>query len=239
LDAEIKKAQVIERLRGLAHNGDGKADSPVNNAHKIIGFDHAVITRLGDRQDPRMLVDAFENTTINNDRLNGHFIVSSAYGTFQVEHTAMGSVEKIVVTNAFTSTFLFEADIDDPSIEEGKATNSAYFQAIKYPVQQALRQYRPSAVSVNNRAARIDADVAAAVKADGAVDNGGIELDANHMQMTETGDKAAINLDPAMIERFKQGDFTGITPVIISVTPLPSLTSLLNLRLSNPDFFVY
>ena len=48
--------------------------------------------------------------------------------------------------------------------------------------------------------------------------------------MSETGDKAGMAFDPAMLAQFQRGDFTGITPVITRITSLPGLLSLMGLE---------
>ncbi len=70
----------------------------------------------------------------------------------------------------------------------------------------------------------------AAIK--GVLDNsavGGIDLNAANMAMSERGDTVAMRFDPAMIAQFKRGDFTGIKPEIIQITPVPSLAVLMGL----------
>lgn len=69
-------------------------------------------------------------------------------------------------------------------------------------------------------------------RVDQAGDNvkGGIDLNAAQMTMSETGDKAGMAFDPAMLAQFQRGDFTGITPVITRITSLPGLLSLMGLE---------
>ncbi|MEI6437533.1 MAG: response regulator [Candidatus Omnitrophota bacterium] len=52
---------------------------------------------------------------------------------------------------------------------------------------------------------------------------GGIDLNGQKMDLTTQGDAARLTFDPAMVAQFKRGDFTGLTPVILSVTPISSL----------------
>ena len=59
--------------------------------------------------------------------------------------------------------------------------------------------------------------------------NGGIDLNAANMAMSERGDRVAMRFDPAMIAQFKRGDFTGIRPEIVQITPVPSLATLMGL----------
>lgn len=67
------------------------------------------------------------------------------------------------------------------------------------------------------------------VNTDDAALNGGIDLNAANMAMSETGDKAAMAFGPAMLAQFNQGHFTGITPVIINIVPILSLAPLMGL----------
>ena len=58
---------------------------------------------------------------------------------------------------------------------------------------------------------------------------GGIDMNAQNMQMNEQGQKVDMQFDPAMIEQFKNGDFTGLTPVILNITPIANIKPLLGL----------
>lgn len=71
-------------------------------------------------------------------------------------------------------------------------------------------------------------DKAMNVKPEDAV--GGIDLNAQRLNMAVSGEEIDIQFDPAMIEQFKRGDFSGITPVIINFTPVPSIRPLLGLK---------
>ena len=59
---------------------------------------------------------------------------------------------------------------------------------------------------------------------------GGIDLNSKNMAMSVDGEKIDIKFDPAMIEQFKRGDFSGVRPVIINITPIPSILPLLGLK---------
>ncbi len=58
---------------------------------------------------------------------------------------------------------------------------------------------------------------------------GGIDLNSHNMQMEVDGDKINAHFDAAMLRQFKQGDFSGIRPVIINITPIADRVSLLGL----------
>jgi hypothetical protein len=59
---------------------------------------------------------------------------------------------------------------------------------------------------------------------------GGIDLNSKNMVMNVAGEKIDIKFDPAMIAQFKAGDFTGVTGVIINITPLTSVLPLLGMK---------
>jgi len=59
---------------------------------------------------------------------------------------------------------------------------------------------------------------------------GGIDLNARNLKMGVGGDKINIKFDPAMIEQFKRGDFSGVRPVIVNITPISSVLPMLGLK---------
>ncbi|MBF0522343.1 MAG: hypothetical protein HQL24_04715 [Candidatus Omnitrophica bacterium] len=61
---------------------------------------------------------------------------------------------------------------------------------------------------------------------------GGIDLNAKNLDMnvSKEGNGIEIKFDPAMVEQFKRGDFSGIVPVIIRITPIESPFPLLGLE---------
>ncbi len=59
---------------------------------------------------------------------------------------------------------------------------------------------------------------------------GGIDLNARNMNMDVSGEKIDIRFDKATIEQFKRGDFSGVRPVIITITPILNVMSLLGLK---------
>ncbi len=59
---------------------------------------------------------------------------------------------------------------------------------------------------------------------------GGIDLNAKNMQMDVNGQKINIHFDPAMVAQFKRGDFSGVRPVIIKITPIQNIMPLLGLK---------
>jgi len=58
---------------------------------------------------------------------------------------------------------------------------------------------------------------------------GGIDFNAENLPMDVSGDAIDIRFDQSMIAQFKRGDFTGVRPVILSVTPLSSVLPLLGI----------
>jgi RHH-type proline utilization regulon transcriptional repressor/proline dehydrogenase/delta 1-pyrroline-5-carboxylate dehydrogenase len=63
---------------------------------------------------------------------------------------------------------------------------------------------------------------------------GGIDLNAKNMKMDVTKDGQGIDMkfDPAMIAEFQRGDFSGIVPVIIRITPISNVLPILGLQAS-------
>ncbi len=59
---------------------------------------------------------------------------------------------------------------------------------------------------------------------------GGIDLNAINQKLQSEGQGVNIKFDPAMIEQFKRGNFTGVQIRILEVTPVQSLRPLLGLR---------
>ena len=55
---------------------------------------------------------------------------------------------------------------------------------------------------------------------------GGIDLNAGAMKMNEQGQAAGMNFDRAMITRFKSGDFSGLTPVVLKIAPIADIHTL-------------
>ncbi len=55
--------------------------------------------------------------------------------------------------------------------------------------------------------------------------NGGIDLGSDNLRMDVTRKDGGVKVefDPAMVEQFKRGDFSGVTPVILDITPIPGL----------------
>lgn len=62
--------------------------------------------------------------------------------------------------------------------------------------------------------------------------NGGIDINSNNMTLDVAREGAGVEmkLDPAMVARFEQGDFSGVVPVILKVTPISSPLPLLGMN---------
>jgi hypothetical protein len=60
---------------------------------------------------------------------------------------------------------------------------------------------------------------------------GGIDLNAKKMglDVEKQGDGALMTFDPAMLQKFRSGNFTGLVPVILKVTPIASPLPILGL----------
>jgi phosphoglucomutase len=65
---------------------------------------------------------------------------------------------------------------------------------------------------------------------------GGIDLNGNAMglDIEKSGRGVTMTFDPAMAEQLRRGDFTGLTPVIIQITPITSPAALLGLEVGEP-----
>ncbi len=62
-----------------------------------------------------------------------------------------------------------------------------------------------------------------------SANQGGIDFGADKLNLKESGGAINIKFDKAMIEQFNRGDFTGVRPVILNVTTIPSVLPLLGL----------
>ncbi len=64
---------------------------------------------------------------------------------------------------------------------------------------------------------------------------GGIDMNTANMNTNVAGEKINITFDKAMLENFKRGDFTGVRPVILNVTPIQSVLPLLGFAPKRDD----
>ncbi|MEI8012825.1 MAG: hypothetical protein WCI27_10185, partial [Candidatus Omnitrophota bacterium] len=60
--------------------------------------------------------------------------------------------------------------------------------------------------------------------------DGGIDLNAAKMILSEKGGKVVMAFDPAMLAQFRSGDFSGVRPEIINITPISNMPSLMGLK---------
>jgi len=65
---------------------------------------------------------------------------------------------------------------------------------------------------------------------------GGIDLNGNAMglDIEKSGQGVKMTFDPAMAEQLRKGDFTGLRPVIIQITPIASPAALLGFGAGEP-----
>ena len=65
---------------------------------------------------------------------------------------------------------------------------------------------------------------------------GGIDMNAKNMEMdvSREGRGVEAGLDPVILEQFKGGDFSGVVPVIIRITPVASPIAILGMEASPP-----
>jgi len=70
------------------------------------------------------------------------------------------------------------------------------------------------------------------IRRDAAMANptGGIDLNSQHMQMDVNGETINLKFDPAMFAQFQRGDFSGVVPVIIQITPIQDPLALLGVN---------
>jgi hypothetical protein len=105
-------------------------------------------------------------------------------------------------------------------------TNStnAEMYALKVPVLDKLDIQRTDIL-----AREVEREYRKVTGSDSAQPPGGIDMNSGNMQMNEQGQKVDMRFDPALIEQFKSGDFTGLTPVILNITPITNIKPLLGL----------
>jgi hypothetical protein len=125
----------------------------------------------------------------------------------------------IVVRNVQAS--LLNAQADQTFGENQLGAVRAELKALEDAFRQHLQQFHnPEPVEGN-----IPTDSAMAGKT-----RGGIDLNARNMSMDVGGEKIDIHFDKAMIAQFRRGDFSGVRPVIMSITPLASIKPLLGIK---------
>jgi hypothetical protein len=56
---------------------------------------------------------------------------------------------------------------------------------------------------------------------------GGIDLNSRNMNMDVSGEKIDLHFDKSTIVQFERGDFSGVKPVIIKITPIQNVMPLL------------
>jgi hypothetical protein len=61
---------------------------------------------------------------------------------------------------------------------------------------------------------------------------GGIDLNAQKMDLdvSKEGAGAALTIDPAMAEEFRRGDFSGVVPIILKITPISGPAAVLGME---------
>jgi|GEM_PF-3193177 len=83
----------------------------------------------------------------------------------------------------------------------------------------------------NEIIAEVDGITADVDNAEAAPKRGGIELNANKMGLNVSRDGKGVQMkfDPAMVAQFQKGDFTGIVPVILNITPIANPSAMLGM----------
>jgi hypothetical protein len=72
----------------------------------------------------------------------------------------------------------------------------------------------------------------ALISASQPLERGGIDLNSRTLNMESSGQKVNITFDPAMVEQFKHGDFSGVKVQILDVVPI-NLLPLLGMKEDN------
>jgi hypothetical protein len=116
---------------------------------------------------------------------------------------------------------LFTAKVD-PGVFNYKKTQWGAWEVIKGVLLEAL-----AAMETGDEAKRTLNEV----------DNGGIDLNGNAMglDVAKSGQGVTMIFDAAMADRFRRGDFTGLTPVIIRITPIVSPAAMLGMQIEEPS----
>jgi len=61
---------------------------------------------------------------------------------------------------------------------------------------------------------------------------GGIDLNSENMQMDVSGQNINIHFDSSMIAQFRRGDFSGVRPLILSITPIANIMPWLGFKVN-------
>jgi len=59
---------------------------------------------------------------------------------------------------------------------------------------------------------------------------GGIDLTRENIKVNEEGAGVEMNINPAMIARFKQEGINSLSPVVFKITPIASIWTLVGLK---------
>jgi len=97
-----------------------------------------------------------------------------------------------------------------------------------YNNSAAIKALRDRAMSSSGTAMAVEP--VRARQAAKANPNGGIDLNARNMGLDVRGEKTDVRFDKAIIGQFKRGDFSGVRPVIIKITPIADVMPLLGLK---------
>jgi hypothetical protein len=84
-------------------------------------------------------------------------------------------------------------------------------------------------LTLSGRMTFIDGKFVTVDSAETAEVPGGIDMNAGNMTMNEQGQKVDMQFDPAMVEEFRRGDFSGVRPVILNITPITNIRPFLGL----------
>lgn len=65
---------------------------------------------------------------------------------------------------------------------------------------------------------------------DSAMAKGGIDLNSKNLQIDDQGEIVNIKFDPALIDQFKQGNFSGLRPLILRISSIPNFINFLGIN---------
>jgi predicted NBD/HSP70 family sugar kinase len=87
-------------------------------------------------------------------------------------------------------------------------------------IQKMPGTFEVNVSSVPADAAMRSGEAAFNTVSDRGLPPGGIDMNTSRMDMSQKGTAMDMTFDPALLEEFRRGDFSGIRPVALSVTPL-------------------
>jgi hypothetical protein len=142
--------------------------------------------------------------------LDGHMLNTVSFQTWHIENPDSRATVKNILM-AYLREHAVEGVITELANEQEFLDKAKQDNAMK-----GMDEEQPEAV---------------AVKTNAAMAPGGIDFNANKLQLDlhKQGAGVGINFDPELIQRFRNGDFRGFVPVIINITPISNIAPMLGL----------